>query len=254
MKIKIIVIGLIFSPLSFFGWGAEGHKIVGDVAEKQLKKGVKEKVQKYLGEMTFEGASVWMDEIKSDHSFDYMKQWHYTNIEKGETYHKAAKGDIIVELQEVITELKNYKQMKDEDVNKDLKILFHLCGDITQPLHVGYGSDKGGNEYKVTFNDKSTNLHHLWDSEIIKKENITAESCLMKLRIFRFIESAKKNGIMKVDVVAWMNDSRSLLPSVYDIKENTIKQTYLNTAKDEIETQLAKGGLILSTVLNDIFQ
>jgi hypothetical protein len=47
-----------------------------------LNKGVKDSVQKYLGTMTFEEASTWMDDVRSDHSYDYMKTWHYA-VQRG---------------------------------------------------------------------------------------------------------------------------------------------------------------------------
>ena len=119
-----------------------------------MEKKVKKKVQKYLGTTSFEDAAVWMDVMRSNHDFDYMKPWHYLNMEKDATYSKAANGDVLSELDLVIAELKNYKTMKTEDVNKDLKILFHLCGDFTMPLHVGYGSDKGGNDIKIAYKNK----------------------------------------------------------------------------------------------------
>ena len=54
----------------------------------------------------------------------------------------------------------------------DLLELFHLIGDLHQPLHVGFGEDKGGNTFEVQFNDKGSNLHKVWDSEIIEYKNL----------------------------------------------------------------------------------
>ena len=251
MKTKIILLVLLCSPLYFFGWGAEGHQMVAEIAKKKLNPGVEQKVQKYLGSKSFKEAAVWMDEIKSDHTFDYMKPWHFANIEKGAIYQKPKEGDIVSELEAVIAELKNYKSMKEEDVNKDLKILFHLCGDMVQPLHVGYGSDKGGNSYKVTYNGKETNLHHVWDSDIIKSQNITVESCLKKTATWGPDQIAI---VQKVDVMYWMNDSRSFLTEVYTIQNNAISADYIKLNGEIIEKQITKGGLRLAAVLNEIFK
>lgn len=251
MKIKGLLIIMLCSPLYFFGWGADGHKIVATIAQKKLNSGVEQLVKKYLGNMSFEEAAVWMDEIRSDHTLDYMKPWHYVNIEKDATYVKAKEGDIVSELETVIAELKNYKTMKDEDVTKDLKILFHLCGDMVQPLHTGYGSDKGGNSYDVTFNGKETNLHHVWDSDIIKSQKITAESCLKKTENWGADQIAT---IQKIDIMHWMNDSRSLLSEVYKVENHTISEDYIKLNGEIIEKQLTKGGLMLAAVLNETFK
>jgi len=54
-----------------------------------------------------------------------------------------------------------------------LKWVTHFMGDITQPLHAS-GIGEGGNEYDVTFNGKSTELHACWDGYIIYADaNVT---------------------------------------------------------------------------------
>lgn len=241
---------LLFIPFLSFGWGAEGHQIVAQIAKENIKAKTRKLVTNYLGEVTFEKASTWMDEIKSDHDLDYMKPWHYVNIEKDATYVKAKEGDVVTELEIVIAELKNYKSMKTEDVAKDLKILFHLCGDIVQPLHAGYASDKGGNDVKVTYNDKQFNLHRIWDTDIIKANSITTESCLLLAKKQKL---AKKFKPKSVDVMAWMNDSRTLLPVVYNVKDATITQEYMTANKEVVEKQLLKGGYRLAKILDTIF-
>lgn len=251
MKTKIILFALLLSPTLFFAWGSEGHHIVAELAKNSLNKGVEQQVQRYLGSSTFEQAAVWMDEMRPNHSYDYMKPWHYTNFEKGATYAKAANGDIVSELQLVISELKNYKKLKDEDVNKDLKILFHLCGDLAMPLHAGYASDKDGVDFPVKCFALQTNLHWVWDSVIISQENITIESCL---KAENKLTEEQKKLIAKMDVLSWMYDSRALVPLVYNFKGTIITQEYLDANKEQVEIQLAKGGLMLASVLNEVFK
>lgn len=43
--------------------------------------------------------------------------------------------------------------------------MFQFVGDIGQPLHCE-DLDVGGNDIDVTYGDESTNLHHIWDTEI----------------------------------------------------------------------------------------
>jgi hypothetical protein len=239
-------------PIYFYGWGEEGHKIIAKIAELEVKTKVRNKVQKYLGLSSFEQASVWMDSVRSNKSYDYMKPWHYVNVVKDSLYVKHPDGDIVSELDLVINELKNYKSMSDSAVTRDLKILFHLCGDLTQPLHAGYASDRGGNDVVVTFiNGKQLKLHRIWDKDIIVNEVITLNKTLEVSKKW----SGKETKIIKeINVINWMNDSRAYLPSVYNIKSSTITQKYLDENKKIIEGQLAKGGLRLAEVLNDIFK
>ena len=63
--------------------------------------------------------------------------------------------------------------LKDENASREdqafhLKLLVHLIGDLHQPLHVGIAEDRGGNDIKVTWHYKKSNLHRVWDSEMIE--------------------------------------------------------------------------------------
>lgn len=251
MKTKFqFALFFLLAPFYCFAWGAEGHKMVAEIAKQKLNPGVEALVQQYLDTTSFEQAAVWMDEMRSNHSYDYMKTWHYVNIEKGGTYAANPQGDVVSELQKVIGELKNYKLLQKEAVKTDLLILFHLCGDIAQPLHTGYGSDKGGNDIKLTLNGKNTNLHHIWDTDIIQTEMITEADCLKQIKKWK---ASKVASVQTIDVMAWMNDSRSFLPAVYNYKTTEISKSYLKTSKPIVTQQLSKGGLRLAAVLNMVF-
>jgi hypothetical protein len=45
-----------------------------------------------------------------------------------------------------------------------LRMLIHIVEDVHQPLHTGHLSDKGGNDVKVQWFGKESNLHSIWDS------------------------------------------------------------------------------------------
>lgn len=49
-----------------------------------------------------------------------------------------------------------------------LKFLIHFIGDIHQPLHTE-NEARGGNDLHVRFNNRNTNLHAIWDSDILEK-------------------------------------------------------------------------------------
>ena len=49
------------------------------------------------------------------------------------------------------------------DKQTALRFVVHIVGDLHQPLHVGKCCDRGGNDVKVTWFGKPTNLHAVWD-------------------------------------------------------------------------------------------
>ena len=167
-----------FFSINSLGWGKEGHEIVAELAFHFLDNNTKQNVKKQLGGMSITEAATWMDDMKNYERYSYMKPWHYVNIEKGETYEATAKANIINALETVMKELANKKSLSEQNCTTDLLILLHLIGDLHQPLHTGYESDKGGNEFEISFKGRRTDLHTLWDDIIIKNEHINMKSCL----------------------------------------------------------------------------
>ena len=238
-------------PSGVFAWGKIGHGLVAEVAFTMLDSSTKANVHKYLGSMTIEQAANWMDEIKNDHRNDYMKQWHYVNVDEGKTYENTKEENIVNQLTRVINELKHKENMKDEDIKKDLLIIFHLTGDLHQPLHVGYGNDKGGNSVEVKYNGHNTNLHRVWDSELIEGENIKLSDCLSMLKGFDKEDIA---ALSVINVENWMRQPRSQLKNVYNFKDETIDEAYATKNKKAIEQDILVAGIRLAAILKDVFK
>lgn len=242
---RFFLAALLFCSGLCYPWGNVGHRIVAEIAKKSLDPAIVDSVNYFLNGMSWGDASVWMDEMRSDHAYDYMKPWHYVNVEKDKTY-VSAKDNVVSELEIVIAQLGSKGTEKKETIGTAIRILFHLVGDIHQPLHAGYGSDKGGNTVEVDFLGKDTNLHRVWDSEIIEYKKIGLNDCL---RLSNTLTDAEKKSFLTSDVMVWMNDSRAPLPEVYDIKNGLIDGAYIDRNVPIIEKQLLKAGTRLANVL-----
>ena len=179
-----------------------------------------------------------------------MKPWHYINIEKGESYKPDTNQNVINEINKRIDHLKHRNLYSKGQVAVDIKILVHLCEDLHMPLHVGYASDTGGNAIHISFMGKPTTLHWAWDNDIMLQQHITADSCLALLATF---PEQKIREARRTNVIAWMNESRSLLPNVYDYKGDTIDVAYADKNAPIIKLRLALAGLRLSELLNELF-
>lgn len=242
----IVLLALI--SIKGFSWGEKGHKMVAAFAKAALSKQVADSVQHFLGSMSFEDAAVWMDVVRSDHSYDYMKPWHYINIEKDATYVSTPDPHVVSQLELALSMLSD-KPRKADKTQAALKFLFHLIGDIHQPLHCGYGADKGGNEINVGFGDFN-NLHSVWDSGLIEESGIILSDCF---KFSNSIPAAEKKQIQVIDVTGWMKESRSLLPFVYNFQKGKLNKDYIKNSKPVIEKQLVRAGIRLATVLNKYF-
>lgn len=247
---SLLLPALLLCNLHSFGWGAFGHRLVADIAKVYCNKAVLDSVNKYLGDGSWGDAAVWMDEIRSDHFYDRLKQMHYINIDEGKLYEKTNEDNIINELEYVTDQLKHRDGMRKDDVLMNLRILFHLMGDLHQPLHVGYGKDKGGNDIQVSFNGNATNLHRLWDSELLESRT-TAKSEIVEMS--KHLTNAEIAEAQIPNLTDWLNDSRSKLPSVYNFQNDRITPEYATQNIPVIEHQLLFGGIRLSGMLNSIF-
>ena len=78
------------------------------MTEMQLKRSVRKKVEKVLYPMSVGRSGTWMDEIKSDHAFDYAYSWHYMTSVNGE-YDESIQekgGNVYAEINRIKNELK----------------------------------------------------------------------------------------------------------------------------------------------------
>jgi hypothetical protein len=248
MKKIVLLTVLSIITLKSFSWGDKGHRITAAIAKKQLAQNIIDSVKFYLGKMSFENASVWMDEVRKDTNYDYLKPRHYINVAKGVEYEKQEGDNIVNELNDVINKLRNRSSKKETAMA--LKILFHLMGDLHQPLHCGYAEDKGGNTIQVAYFGHGTNLHKVWDTEMIEQLRFKTKTCMKTVNLMG-VEEKKK--ISQINVEGWMLESRSFLPGVYNFSSNKIERDYVERNKAILQQQLINGGLRLAAVLAEVF-
>lgn len=237
-------------PLNAYSWGEKGHTLVAQVAFNYLDPTTRKVLTEYLDGMTIQEAANWMDDIKSDKKYDYLKKLHYINADRGQNISEDNGENIIGMLTKTIEELKNYKQLTKEEVKFKLCVIFHLVGDLHQPLHVGYGDDKGGNTYQINFYGKGTNLHSFYDSGIIEYKNLTLPQCL-NAKKYTKEEVAQ---ISNINVVEWANQSRSFLPTIYKTYGAKINDSYVDSNVIIIQEQIQKAGIRLAAIIKETFK
>lgn len=243
----LLVISL-FSSNKSSAWGNKGHALVAEVAFQYLDATTKKNVLHYLDGMSIEEAANWMDAIKSDHKNDFMKPWHYIDIEKGGTQMPAG-DNIVTVLRSTLKDLDNKKDLTQEQIKEKILILFHLIGDLHQPLHVGYPGDKGGNDVKISFMGRDSNLHSVWDSGIIDSENMQLAD-ILKVNTY---SSEKLAAVKKIDVIAWAGQTRGYLKNAYAINDTKINSFYADANAKIIKSQLLDAGIRLAAVLEFYF-
>ena len=234
-----------------YAWGKRGHELVAQIAFNFLDDSTKQIVKKYLGNLSIEEAANWMDDERGNSYYNYMRTWHYLDIDKGEVYTPSQERNILTVLHSAIVDLRQYKTIKRKDVKRDLLLIFHLIGDLHQPLHTGYAIDKGGNTISVTSPYVGGNLHSVWDTQIIEYKNITLDSCLFT---YASLDSVQVADIKKINELKWMYQSRSLLDTVYSFNNNFLDKNYIDSNTAVIKKQLVMAGLRLASILSEVFK
>ena len=249
--VKILIIYTLLSSF-VFGWGKTGHRITGKVAETYLTKNAKINIKKLMGHHDLSRISNWADEIKSDPSWEVANDWHWCTIPDGESYKKDKhSGKAVEKVNEFINVLKN-KKSKKEDKQVALKFLIHLIGDLHQPMHVGNGVDRGGNDIKLKWFNVPTNLHRIWDSDLINLQELSYSEYSDYLLLSE--DRGKIRKWQGDDVLTYVHESRDLRTQCYDFSGENLKWEYFYKHKELLEKRLLQGGVRLSGELNRIFK
>jgi hypothetical protein len=257
-RIAIASILLLCGSLPAAAWGPNGHRIVGQIAENHLTAAARLGISELVGRASLAQIGTWADEIKSDPAWDHASPWHYVNAAPGQSIESARRspnGDVVEAIQRFERVLRDRGSARKERVEA-LKFLVHFVADVHQPLHVGYASDRGGNDIRVRWFGETTNLHRVWDEHLVEHQRLSFTEWV---RFFGHAKPGEIEAWHRSDVYDWARESRSMLPAVYDFGDSRSERTpylgfdYIFKHADGVRLRLLQAGIRLSGMLNDIF-
>lgn len=250
--VLLILSGLAATPGR--AWGPQGHRIIAHLAELRLDPAVRDTLERQFNIKHLAPVANWADEIKRQPGAPDVL--HYTNIAEGErTYDRerdCPQGRCVTEkIPEFRGILADPARPRNERA-RALKFLVHLVADVHQPMHMGNEKDRGGNEIRVRHDHRETNLHALWDSELIVLGGRSLVQYARDLNASVTPEEARR--WVADDVVAWTDESRDLvLKYGYNLlkdPDGRLSERYLRRGRVVIELQLMKAGVRLAHLLN----
>ena len=254
MRKFFLFLFLSFSISAFANdWGKTGHRTTGAVAEQYLNKKARKAIAKLLDGESLALVSTFADEIKSDTLYRKYGPKHYVNIPFDSTYEehpKSERGDIIEAIDTCIATLKS-KTATKEDKAFQLRLLIHFIGDLHQPLHTGLSEDKGGNDFQVQWFRNGTNLHRVWDSQMIDSYGMSYTELASNMPVLtRKQRKAMGSGTHR----DWLKDSRVLVKDIYanTKKGEKLSYRYMYQYFYKLRVQLQKGGVRLAALLNEV--
>ena len=249
---------LLLTVKSASAWGVTGHRVVAEIAQRHLNAKAKKEIHKLIGAAPLAFWANWPDFIKSDTAWRFAGKWHYVDLPG-----HIAKYDFIRDLKALRGEnlytqiLAMQAQLQDKSLPADkrqtaLKFLIHLVGDLHQPLHVGRNEDQGGNRIQVSWFNKPSNLHALWDETLVDfqqwsyTEYATVLDIADKTQVQQWQNSSYED---------WFYESHVLSDKIYDQTPQNAKLSYQYNYLfvQDLNDQLLKAGLRLAKILNSIF-
>jgi hypothetical protein len=254
------LVGVLGAAREAFGWGKAGHRVVSTMAERRLSTRAAAAVRSLLdpGE-TLADASLWADEHRRD--VPGSSAWHYVNVPLTEPRYNARycpdTGCVvskIVEMQSVtVSESASSVQKRQA-----LRFIVHLVEDLHQPLHVGDRADRGGNDLQVRFFDRGTNLHRLWDEELIDRH---ADEAVWLRELEALVTTEQGRRWCKGTVEDYATESLQAARDAYLVPGSStfiqpgelLDDAYFERELPVVRRRLAQAAVRLACLLNAMF-
>ena len=271
LRLALGIAALAFSAVSSpaFAWGKTGHRVVAAIADTQLSGLARANVEEILGPgESLDEAANWPDEMRSAPGDFWQKTatpWHYVTL-NGIIYdHAPPEGDALEALGRFSKVLRDPNASRD-DKQLALRFIVHLVGDLHQPLHNGRCCDKGGNDVKVTWFGKPTNLHAVWDSQLVDEEQLSFTELAAKLE--RHISNDDVIKWWDINPRDWTSESAEIRDTLYPPPAKPKKGQRVKKGKPLLpdlswayafkftplmERRLSQGGVRLAAYLNALF-
>lgn len=255
MRLSILATIALTIASPAYAWGPVGHRITGAIADENLSGLSRANVHILLGVEDLAEAATWPDDMKSDPATFWQKQagpWHYVTVRDRDEYQSQdapAEGDAMTALSRFTTALRDPKTSLDEK-RRALRFIVHIIGDLHQPLHAGGGDDRGGNDLKVTWFSRPTNLHSVWDSAMIEQRSLSYSEYAGWLS--RSITPQQTIEWNDVNPSTWVRESIALRKTVYSATPS-LSWDYAYQHRQEMDDRLKRAGVRIAAYLNWVF-
>jgi hypothetical protein len=251
---------LILIPSSAFAWGTEGHEIIALVAARELGPAARAQIAHLLGgEAMLVHDANWADEIR-DQRRD-TSAWHYVDIPLAAPGYDARRdcpneGCVVVQIEKDLRILRD-RGAGDRTHAEALRFLVHFTADVHQPLHAEDNDDKGGNQVHVTIGRERSNLHHVWDVDVVEALGFDANAVADELE--RNLSPAQRKAWQAGTPAQWANEVHGIArdqiyPPLAGRRSLHLPRDYAWRQATLTRMLLAKAGVRLGWLLNEVFR
>jgi len=197
-------------------WGPEVHHVIGLLAQQQLDEKVAGALHQLMATDSTEDIAAtcnWPDQYRATEQGAWSAPQHYINVPDGGTDFEPARD--CPSGMCVSGAISRYaSELADESLSQEVRQnawarLCHFMGDIHQPLHVGYRSDRGGNDVEVSWRGQQMDLHDFWDHALLE-ENY--ENWRQLTQDLAYLTGTTTPGApLDEEVLLWASESHELV-------------------------------------------
>jgi hypothetical protein len=262
-RCAVALLFLLITCLHALAWGRQGHIVVAEIAEQYLEISTVRQVREFLAVQnatTLADVSIWADQIRLQRP--ETGPWHYVNIPAHPVLGTLAsydrerdcpRGDCVVAKIEEFTRVLGDLNVSSYDRLEALKFLVHFVADIHQPLHASNKADRGGNDVRVEFDGRRTNLHAIWDTGILATAVQYGDERRYALELARQMNEGGTAPSRHSSPSDWANESYRIAADVIYKKlpnDGILPSSYAADMLPIVQDRLQRAGVRLADLLN----
>lgn len=250
-------------------WGPTGHRATAKIAEDNVSGSTRAHIRQILGNESLDEGSTWPDEQRSNPAPFWQQTagpFHYVTLRAGQSIEQLqhpAEGDAATALERFSAVLRDPAASR-EDKALALRFIVHIVSDLHNPLHVGNGTDRGGNDFVVKWFDQvqPTNLHWVWDEGMILRQQLSFTEYAERLE--RRTTPERVIAWWDARPATWMAESAALRDRIYPA---TSREAGMGTAarpallswnynyswNGVVEQRLQQAGIRVAAYLDAVF-
>ncbi len=241
-----------------WGWGQDGHRIIGRLAQAELKPTAQAEVARLLAgepEPSLEGVATWADQIRDLPEGRGTGRWHWLNLPKESPCsfveeRDCKDGNCVVGAIRAQAVLLADRSKPDAERRKALKFLVHFVGDVHQPFHAGFGFDRGGNDTQVRWLQRGTNLHALWDTAMVQQAGLEPDAYAAQLQGGPELPQDDTQSLAQPEVEWALESCRVITENGLYPERRVIPRSYMEQHRPLAEMRLRQAGQRLARLIN----
>ena len=266
IKIFVVIAVALASFAKASAWNSSGHSTVAHIADYNLTPKARKMSGKYLGHSLAYYAS-WMDRWRYSLEYRHTSRWHAVGIKEGKIVSGHMAGATsegfapltveeqgITRLNQLVEQLKDYKNMPDSAVTVNLKCIIHIVGDMHCPCHTLFDGTK---QFNMSIKGKKSDFHTYIDGAFnrfhgkMNSHEFRHKYCRLTKKEVKELCAVSPEGWIWENAETFRECYRLLDPSkdYHDLPEqNKLRM------KEITDEMLVKAGYRLADVMNKIFK